>query len=251
MAALTAPGPVLVHFIDFAQLNSVRTLPYVAEWDRRYRDLGLSTILVQAPRLAFSADPGYVARAAEQLGLEMPVVIDSKRELWQDYGCEGWPSLFLWAQGGALRWVHFGEGEYRATEEAIQTELRELDALRPLPAPMDPIRPTDAPGAKVMPPLPPELFPARDRAWTAAQDDPQLIVEYEAAGCHATVEGEGRLHLKLDDKPLLPVTVPGPGLYKLVEHQAHGRHMIEITLEGDLALWSLSFAPGPAPPDAE
>ena len=38
---LTAPGPVLVHFFDFGQLSSVRTLPYVLAWDRRYRELGL------------------------------------------------------------------------------------------------------------------------------------------------------------------------------------------------------------------
>ena len=249
MAALAAPGPVLVHFIDYAQPNSVRTLPYVQEWDRRYRDLGLSTVLVQAPRLAFGVDLPATKAAVERLGLEMPVVIDSKRELWQDYGCEGWPSLFLWGQGGALRWVHFGEGEYLATEEAIQAELRELDALRPLPAPMEAVRPTDLPGAKVLPPTP-ELFPAGDRAWTAEQDDPVIIVEYEGAGAYATLEGEGRLHLKLDGQPLLPVTVPGHGLYTLAEHADHGRHMIEITLEGDLGLWSVSFAPGPAPADA-
>jgi len=29
MPALTAGGPALVHFLDFAQLNSVRTLPYL------------------------------------------------------------------------------------------------------------------------------------------------------------------------------------------------------------------------------
>ncbi|HXV05837.1 MAG TPA: DipZ protein, partial [Solirubrobacterales bacterium] len=42
MPALTATGPTLVHFLDFAQLNSVRTLPYLVEWDRRYRERGLS-----------------------------------------------------------------------------------------------------------------------------------------------------------------------------------------------------------------
>lgn len=243
MAVLAAPGPVLIHFIDFAQLNSVRTLPYLKEWDRRYRDLGLSTVIVQAPRLPFAADLQATEAAVERLGLEMPVVIDSKRELWQDYGCEGWPSLFLWAQGGALRWVHFGEGEYQGTEEAIQTELRELDALRPLPALMAPLRATDEPGARVIPPTP-ELFPARDRAWTAEQDDPTIIVEYEGAGAHVTMEGQGRLHVKVDDSPLLPIDVPGPGLYTLTEHAEHGRHMVEVRLEGDLALWSFSFSPG-------
>ena len=137
MPALTAAGPVLVHFLDFAQLNSVRTLPYLAEWDRRYREAGLMTIGVQAPRFPFGADPGPVSAGLADLGVDFPVAIDAERELWLAYGCEGWPSLFLWTTGGALSWFHFGEGEYLGTEMAIQEELRELDALRSLPEPMD------------------------------------------------------------------------------------------------------------------
>ena len=41
MPVATAAGPALVHFFDFAQLNSVRTLPYVVEWARRYGPDGL------------------------------------------------------------------------------------------------------------------------------------------------------------------------------------------------------------------
>ena len=125
MAALTAAGPALVHFIDFAQLNSVRTLPYLAAWEARYRERGLRTIGVQAPRFPFGADRTAAAAALRDLGVGFPVAIDAGRELWHDYGCEGWPSLFLWRRGGALAWFHFGEGEYRATEEAIQAELRD------------------------------------------------------------------------------------------------------------------------------
>ena len=124
------PGPALVHFIDFAQLNSVRTLPYLSEWSRRYREAGLSVIGVQAPRFPFGADETAVAAGLDGLGVEFPVAIDAERELWSAYGCEGWPSLFLWSLGGALSWVHFGEGEYLATEIAIQEELREIDALQ-------------------------------------------------------------------------------------------------------------------------
>lgn len=158
MPNLTAAGPVLVHFLDFSQLNSVRTLPYLVEWDRRYSDAGLTTLGVQAPRFPFGSDPGRVATGLADLDVGFPVAIDAERELWLAYGCELWPSLFLWTTGGALSWFHFGEGEYLGTEMTIQEELRELDALRPLPEPMDPLRPSDSPGAKVMPPTP-ELFP--------------------------------------------------------------------------------------------
>ena len=243
MAELTAAGPVLVHFIDYAQLNSVRTLPYLREWKRRYGDLGLSVILVQTPRLAFGAEPDAARAAGRRLALEMPIALDADRALWRDYGCEGWPSLFLWAQGGALHWFHFGEGEYRATEEAIQAELREVDALRKLPAPLAPVRPSDAPGAKVIAPTP-ELFPAENRAWTAKRDEAGLTVEYEGAGAHVTVEGKGRLRSRLDGTALAPVEVPGPGLYTLAEHETHGRHTIEIRLDGKVALWAVSFSPG-------
>ncbi len=145
MPNLTAAGPVLVHFLDFAQLNSVRTLPYLAEWDRRYREAGLTTIGVQAPRFPFGSEPDPVAAGLTDLGVGFPVAIDAERELWLAYGCEGWPSLFLWTTGGALSWFHFGEGEYLGTEMAIQEELRELDALRSLPEPMDATAPKRLP----------------------------------------------------------------------------------------------------------
>src|SRR5690349_19977362 len=135
MPALTAGGPALVHFDKYAQLNSDYTVPYLAEWQRRYREAGLSVIGVQAPRFPFAAEPENVAAG---LGVEFPVAIAADHELWAAYGCEGWPSLFLWSLGGALAWAHFGEGEYRATEEAIQAELREMDALQDLPEPMAP-----------------------------------------------------------------------------------------------------------------
>ena len=246
MPVLTAPGPVLVHFFDFAQLNSVRTLPYVVEWDRRYRDAGLSTIGVQAARFPFGADPGSVARGLERLGVSFPVAIDTRRDLWHSYGCEGWPSLFLWSLGGALSWFHFGEGDYLGTEEAIQGELRELDALRSdLPAPMSPLRPTDGPGSRVMAPTP-EEFPGGswERPWTAGEDGEELILAYEAGGAFATVEGEGELAASLDGVALDPLEVDGPALYPLAEHARHEAHEIALRPSPGLRVWSVSFAAG-------
>jgi hypothetical protein len=241
MPALTAAGPVLVHFFDYAQLNSVRTLPYLVEWDRRYRDAGLATIGVQAPRFPFGADPTNVAAGLRELGVELPVAVDAERDLWHAYGCEGWPSLFLWSTGGALSWFHFGEGEYRATEEAIQAELRELDALQPLPAPMNPLRPTDAPGAKVMPPTE-ELFPGG--SWETPSTDEDLDVDYEAGGAYATVEGQGELTITLDDGAPRQLPIDGPRLYVLAEHDRHEAHRLKLQPSEDLRLWSISFAAG-------
>jgi hypothetical protein len=245
MPLATAGGPALVHFLDFAQLNSVRTLPYVSEWARRYAGHGLTTIGVQAPRFPFGAERDAVATGLERLGVELPVAIDAERRLWHAYGCEGWPSLFLWKAGGALAWFHFGEGEYRASEEAIQTELREQDALRALPEPMAPLRPSDAPGAKVIPPTP-ELFPGGswERPWTAGEDDEKLEIPYEAGGAYATVEGNGEIGITIDGNPATQIEIDGPGLYKLTDHPRHERHTISLHPSRGLRIWSLSFAAG-------
>jgi hypothetical protein len=245
MPLATAGGPVLVHFFDFAQLNSVRTLPYVSEWARRYAPHGLTTIGVQAPRFPFGAEPAAVAAGLERLGIEFPVAIDADRLLWEAYGCQGWPSLFLWKLGGALAWFHFGEGEYRAGEEAIQAELREQDALQVLPDPMDPLRPTDSPGAKVMPPTP-ELFPggSLEQPWTAGEDDGGLDIAYEAGGAYTTVEGKGEIEVVIDGADAIRMEADRPRLYELADHPAHGPHRLRLHASPGLRIWSISFSAG-------
>jgi hypothetical protein len=245
MAKLTARGPVLVHFFDFAQLNSVRALPYVAEWERRYGSRGLAVIGVQAPRFPFGADPEVVAPGLGRLRVSYPVAIDAGRELWLDYGCSGWPSLFLWGRGGVLRWYHFGEGEYAATEAAIQEELRGADALQELPAPLEPLRPSDAPGAAVMPPTA-EQFPGGDgKPLDLAVQSSGLSCEYEAGGAYATIEGAGRLRVRRDGEAADELAIEGAGLYELAAHPRHEPHRLELSAaEGNPLIWTLSFAPG-------
>jgi hypothetical protein len=245
MPSLTAGGPALVHFVEYAQLNSVRTLPYLSEWQRRYREAGLSVVGVQAPRFPFAADPENAAAGLGQLGVDFPVAIDADHELWSAYGCEGWPSLFLWSLGGSLVWAHFGEGEYRATEEAIQTELRAMDALRELPEPMQPLRATDGPGARVIPPTP-EVFPGGswEQPWVAGSDGEDLAFDYQAGGAFATVEGDGEIEVEIDGEW---TTLPGdsdPGLRTLAEHPGHEAHSLILRPAPGTRVWSVSFAAG-------
>lgn len=245
MAQLTARGPVLVQFFDFAQLNSVRAMPYMREWHRRYADAGLAVIGVQAPRFPFGADPGAVGAGLGRLEVSYPVAIDADREMWFDYGCEGWPSLFLWGRGGALRWYHFGEGEYAATEEAIQEQLRESDALRELPALLEPMRATDAPGAAVLPPTA-EQFPAGEGTSLPLDEaSDRLEVPYEAGGAYATVDGQGEIEVALDRGPSSRLSIEGAGIHELACHARHEAHTLTLAwASGAPRLWSLSFAAG-------
>ena len=245
---ISAGGPLLVQFIDAAHLSSVRTLPYLTAWDERYSPYGLTVLGVNSPRFPFTGDEAKLAVALERLGVEFPVAIDREYSAWHDYGCQGWPSLFLWGRGGTLRWFHFGEGEYAATEAAIQEELLAVSPALDLPQPVPPVRPVDAPGALVARPTP-ELLPGGSigEPWRASGGE-ALEFDYEAGGAWASVDGDGGLVVTLDGGAPQAVAVDAPGAYELSAHERHERHRMSISADGDVAIYAITFAAGlPAP----
>jgi hypothetical protein len=146
MDQLIGRSVVLVEFWDFARVNSLRTLPYLKAWHERYADAGLRVILVQSPGYSFGRDREVATHAIERLAVPMPVVLDLDYAVWREYGNKGWPGRYLFDREGALRFFHYGEGEYEDTELAVQELLRELDPDLSTPEPLAPLRPEDSPG---------------------------------------------------------------------------------------------------------
>jgi hypothetical protein len=136
---------LLVEFWDFARVNSLRTLPYLKAWHERYSEKGLAVIGVHTPGYSFGRERAAVERAVGRLGLTYPVALDPDFEVWRAYGVPGWPARYLFDRRGLLRWFHFGEGDYDGTERAIHETLLEIDPELELPAPLEPLRPEDAP----------------------------------------------------------------------------------------------------------
>jgi hypothetical protein len=242
---ICARGPLLVHFIDAGHMSSVRTLPYVRAWKERYAVPGLTVVGVNSPRFEFTADAGKLAAALARLGVAHPIAADSSYAIWHDYGCEGWPSLFLWGRGGALRWFHFGEGEYGATERAIQEELTATDPRMELPEPLAPLRPSDAPGALVVTPTE-EMFPggSPSEPWIADRGAAALELDYAAGGLWASLDGAGTLAYSLDAGPETKLRLEAPGAYELASHPRHEEHHASLRIEPGISVYSIAFAAG-------
>jgi hypothetical protein len=140
---------VLLHFWDFSSVHCLRVLAYLKVWHGRYADRGLSILGIHAPDFDFGRDPGHVRRAVDELGIPFPVAMDNAFATWDAFSNRFWPASYLVDRDGFLVDYHFGEGGYVELEEAIQGLLRERKPRLILPKVIEPLRPEDAPGARV------------------------------------------------------------------------------------------------------
>lgn len=204
VAQLMGRHAVLVEFWDFARINSLRTLPYMRAWHERYADAGLAVLGVHSPGYSFGLDRAVVERAVARLDVPYPVALDTDYQVWQAYAVRGWPARYLFDRRGLLRWFHFGEGDYLGTEQAIQETLLEIDPELTLPAPLEPLRPEDAPGLVMAAQTADVTLPAdRERVtlsgeWIEGKDfleaagaGASASVQFRAGGAWAVLSGGG------------------------------------------------------------
>ncbi|HEX8745021.1 MAG TPA: cytochrome c biogenesis protein DipZ [Thermoleophilaceae bacterium] len=149
---------VLIDFWTYTCINCIRTLPEVTAWDRRYRDRGLTVIGVHTPEFPFEKDAGNVAAAIERHDIRYPVAQDNDFATWNAFANQYWPAKYLIDARGRVRYAHFGEGDYDATERAIRSLLAERDD-RPLGAMTRARAEQPDPGAAT-----PETYLGADRA---------------------------------------------------------------------------------------
>ena len=119
---------VLLDFWTYSCINCLRTLPHLKAWDDAYRDDGLVIVGVHTPEFAFERDPDNVHRAVQDLGIAYPVALDPDYGTWQAWQNRYWPAKYFVDRRGHLRYAHFGEGDYRKSEEVIRRLLAEDDS---------------------------------------------------------------------------------------------------------------------------
>lgn len=236
--------PVLIEFWDFCRPNSMRTLPYLKAWYERYgpdgaggddgddgdngadagRDSaggGLQVVGIHSPGFPPGRDRAAAQAAVARLGIEYPVLLDPDLEMWQEYENRGWPARYLFDGGGALFDYHYGEGAYEETELAIQ----ELLGVRR--EPLAPLRPEDAPGARLAP---------QTEDQVGAYSGP-----YEAGGVWAVLDGEGTIRVNGAE-----LAVTHSGAHPVIEHERHTEGIVELEIGEGVRCLATCFTPGVA-----
>lgn len=222
--------PLLIEFWDFCRPNSIRTLPYVKAWHRRYslEGQGLQVIGIHSPGFEPSRPYEAVAAAASRLGIQYPVLVDSQLEAWREYENLGWPARYLFDSQSMLHHYHYGEGAYEETELAIQALLGSDTAH---PQPIAPQRPEDAPGVLLAP--------------QTKDQEGAFCGPYEAGGVWAVVDGAGVLEINGGSRSGgSELAIEQPGAYPLIEHERHTAAVIAIEEGEGVRCLATCFTPG-------
>jgi cytochrome c biogenesis protein CcdA/thiol-disulfide isomerase/thioredoxin len=111
---------VLIDFWTYSCINCVRTLPYLTDWDRKYRDKGLVIVGVHSPEFEFEKKLDNVKSAIAQYGIQYPVALDNNLDTWSNFANRYWPAHYLIDRDGKVVYTHFGEGEYDVAENNIR-----------------------------------------------------------------------------------------------------------------------------------
>jgi thiol-disulfide isomerase/thioredoxin len=117
---------VLVDFWTYTCINWLRTLAWVRAWAEKYEDDGLVVVGVHTPEFPFESEIDNVRRAAKEMSVTYPIVLDSDYAIWRAFGNHYWPALYIADSKGRIRHEHFGEGGYDESERVVQRLLREL-----------------------------------------------------------------------------------------------------------------------------
>ncbi len=263
---------VLIDFWTYTCINCLRTLPYLKAWDARYRKAGLTIVGVHSPEFSFEKNASNVHDAVRSLGIRYPVVQDNDLATWSAYGNQYWPAEYLIDARGQVRHVHFGEGEYGRSEQAIRTLLAERDGgrLGSSAHPKDPFTisaqatPETYLGAAraerwlPSPPRtgthsyhPPPRLPVSHFAYggtwqitpesATAVHDATLTAHVQARHVYLVLGGHGRVRVTVDGRRTKTVAVRGQRLYTLADFPKAADHVIRLGVGAGISGFAFTF----------
>lgn len=259
---------VLIDYWTYSCINCLRTLPYIKKWYSDYNKDGFVVIGVHTPEFEFEKDPKNVAQAAEQLGVTYPIAQDNDYKTWRAYSNLYWPAHYLIDQKGNLRMVHFGEGAYVETENAIR-ELLGLPALV-MQEPVRSSRPLTpetylgllrgrsyAPGIEIKPgahvyeyktPLAEDKVGLRGK-WkvegeriTSEGNENYLDLNYLAKQVYLVLSGKSSTPIQvfLDDNAAGEIKVDADRKYDIVK-TSYGRHQLSLKIPEGVSAYAFTF----------
>jgi thiol-disulfide isomerase/thioredoxin len=119
---------VLIDFFAWDCPFCAEAMPHIKELHEKYSKSGLVILGIHTPRIDYEKDIPKVKEAIAAKGIKYPVVVDNDYEIWTDYLCAAWPSVYVVDQDGVIQLSHSGTGRYEDIEQVIEKLLSKNSA---------------------------------------------------------------------------------------------------------------------------
>ena len=263
---------VLVDFWTYSCINCLRTLPHLRAWYAAYHKDGLEIVGVHTPEFAFEHVLGNVRQATHDLHVTWPVALDNSYGTWTAYSNQYWPAEYLIDKAGQVRHVHFGEGEYGATEEAIRSLLAEAGASKiPRRTDLSDTTPTGLVtpesylgttrldryvGSAIKPNVMAQytfatVLPQNDLTYggtwqvggerIVAGKNARLRLRYHARDVYIVLGGRGTVHTLVNGKPARTLDVNKDQLYTVVKGTTDVDGVLELRMSPGVNAYAFTF----------
>ena len=263
---------VVIDFWTYSCINCLRTLPYLKAWDEAYRDDGLTIVGVHTPEFAFEREESNVREAVSDLDLKYPVALDNDYGTWEAYSNRYWPAKYFIDRDGNVRYIHFGEGAYKESEQVIRALLGEEGAA---PDERADVGAVDVPGSDFRTPetylgysridryrgTPIAFDQARmyraqpliddhfafEGQWRVESEravaglGARLRMVFRARDVHLVLSGEGPVEVFLNGERRSTVDVNGDRLYTLLRLDESKRGVLELRFAPGVAAYAFTF----------
>jgi sugar lactone lactonase YvrE len=115
---------VVLDFWTLCCINCIHTLPDLARLEKKYPN-ELVVIGVHSAKFDNEKSTESIRKAVLRYEISHPVVNDAHMRIWDNFGANSWPSLFLIDTEGNLIARGSGEGLYEALDRAIAKLIKE------------------------------------------------------------------------------------------------------------------------------
>jgi thiol-disulfide isomerase/thioredoxin len=258
---------VLIDFWTYSCINCIRTLPYIKNWYRDYKDYGFVIIGVHTPEFEFEKNYDNVKKATVQFGITYPVAMDNHYATWKAYENSYWPAHYLIDRAGNIRMVHFGEGAYAETEKAIRELLNmpaiEIQEPKKLSRPITPetylgldrghnyqmsITPDKSANYRYAGPLGEDQvglkgnWQAEEQYILATSDTSYLDLNFLATHVYLVLGGSSPtpLEISLDGNSYGSISINGDREYKIIS-TSYGRHLLSLKVPKGIHAYVFTF----------
>lgn len=119
---------VLLHFYAYECHNCKANFRHYVRWQQTLSKRGVAVVGIQTPETAAERDPLKVAAAADEHGLNFPVLIDLQSANWEAWGNTMWPTVYVIDRDGYIRFWWQGELNWQGAkgDEVIEELVEKL-----------------------------------------------------------------------------------------------------------------------------